>query len=377
VSTMEEAELRARFDREVSSPNREALWKILKRERLVSDVCGGEISWEDFQEEALVGADLQRETLQRTKPPGRPPSRHYDEVEISLTDSEAEHAAALAPHLAKQAALSPEVRAFREEKLGGNALEPEWVVAFLQRELRHLPPQAYAELEPYLEEAHIDLVVGEDDKLKDLVGGWVNRSRASYEGFVSDAFREALRIDSMTVPIAPEDPYLDGLMHLVFDGAGSTLEDLGDLLVARNPWPLRDAAWFVLTGGPPEVVPLKVKYHMANGTRSLTFAPWVSEETIRRAYRSLQSGDNRPLTQKTLLVFRFVNERTELGQTPRWAELTERWNQQYPDDKFSDRSGLRRAYKRAEERLTYSQEEESERPTEVDITLTEDFDFPF
>ncbi len=49
----------------------------------------------------------------------------------------------------------------------------------------------------------------------------------------------------------------------------------------------------------------------------------------------------------------FVNNHTKVGQTPKWAELTKRWNKLYPEQDFKDRSALRRAYMRAEERLAW------------------------
>jgi hypothetical protein len=81
--------------------------------------------------------------------------------------------------------------------------------------------------------------------------------------------------------------------------------------------------------------------------------PWVSERTVRYAYRSIQHSDNRPLGNKSLSAFRFVDKHTEPGRTPKWAELVDQWNRKHPEegDKFTDRSALRKAYKRAEKRL--------------------------
>jgi hypothetical protein len=149
----------------------------------------------------------------------------------------------------------------------------------------------------------------------------------------------------------PADSHRDGLMHLISDKDGQTLEDLSRWLLTLYPWPLRDAAWFVLTDESPEVEPLKVQRNADSGAVRLTFEPWISEDTIRRAYRSLQLGDNRPLEEKSLALFRFVTEYTEPGKKPKWAELTRRWNELYTNHKFIDRSALRRAYKRAERRL--------------------------
>ncbi len=194
--------------------------------------------------------------------------------------------------------------------------------------------------------------VFEEDKLKDLLGGWRNRSEESKLRYAHQAFREAIELDSMAIPIEPADPlYLRGLMGLVCDRSGRTLEDVALQLISRYPWTLRDAAWFVLTGKAPALRSLKVQTDESSGAHTITFAPWISEKTLRRAYRNLQEGDNRPLSRKTLAAFRFVVERTDPQQTPKWAKLTREWNQQHPDDKFRDRSALRQAYERAEERL--------------------------
>jgi hypothetical protein len=58
----------------------------------------------------------------------------------------------------------------------------------------------------------------------------------------------------MEIVYAPSEQLLHGGMHLIRDEAGKTLADLGCLLVFRLLWPLRDAAWFVLTGEPPDII---------------------------------------------------------------------------------------------------------------------------
>ncbi len=81
-----------------------------------------------------------------------------------------------------------------------------------------------------------------------------------------------------------------------------------------------------------------------------------------------------------LSAFRFVEEHTEPGQTPKWGELTKRWNQRHPDDRFWDRSALRRAHRRAEKWLAPpridgqggAEEEEKEGAAEADIFEPED-----
>ena len=47
---MNEVELRRKFNKEVSAPDKELLWKWLKEDRYVSEVCGGESGWEEFKD---------------------------------------------------------------------------------------------------------------------------------------------------------------------------------------------------------------------------------------------------------------------------------------------------------------------------------------
>lgn len=342
--------LKARYDKEVSAPDKKLLWQWLEIDHFVSEVLKGILSWEDFMDEARRTADRQREMLRRAKPSGR--SGNPRNVSFELTSLEAEHAAVLIPYLAKRAALLPEVRDFRQEKLGGGTLKPEEVVTFL---LGELDQYGFLEEQPSLkwelEQDCFNLRTYEAEDLKDFVGGCANRSRVSRNRYEYEAFSNALESNFSWLADPPAEPYHHGAMHLIPYGTGQTLEDLGRWLIGHYPWPLRDAAWFALTGEPPEIEPIRISGRESDGMYNIAFAPWISEKTIRLAYRSVQVGDNRPLGSKSLNAFRFVDEQTELGQIPKWTELTAQWNEQHPNDKFTDRSALRRAYKRAERRL--------------------------
>ncbi len=344
---MDKAEVRTKYFREESAPDKNLIWDELVADRYVSKVCNGELNWEGFRERARLLADRQRTLLNREKPSGRSlrPLAHT----VELSDLEAEYASAIGLYLAKQAAILPEVRRFRET-WGGGTLSPEQVVAFLEREMKSLYHEDYKYLTARVKEAYGIFVIGEKDELKDLVGGWKNRSETSKSQFFGHAFLEALQHDSMPYTIAEEKAYRFGAMHLLSDEFGRTLEDAGRELAYNYPWTLRDAAWFVLTGEPPKFTSLRIHTDAASGAYTLTFAPWISEKTFRRAYRQLHTSDNRPLSTKSLSVFRFVQEHTDPGQKPEWAKLVQRWNARHPNDLY-DRSALRKMYKRAEERL--------------------------
>lgn len=169
---MTEAKLKAEFYKELSAPDMELLWEQLKEEGYVDEVCRGPMEWSEFKEVADRWAEYQRRLEGRVKPPGRSSARtrRDDFVEIELTELEKEHAAALAPYLTRRAALLPQVRGFREEKLGGGTLDPEQVPTYLRRELSHLPSQEYEDLEWALEQAPLYLDDFEMEELEDLVG---------------------------------------------------------------------------------------------------------------------------------------------------------------------------------------------------------------
>ena len=111
---------------------------------------------------------------------------------------------------------------------------------------------------------------------------------------------------------------------------------------------------FVVSGRPPRLAePLRVALNVRTRAFSITYSPWVSEETILRAYRATaEFFEKKVPREKTVRVLRFVSEQADpAGGLPPWPELLDRWNAAYPDERFSNRSGLHRAYHRAVEAL--------------------------
>jgi hypothetical protein len=128
-------------------------------------------------------------------------------------------------------------------------------------------------------------------------------------------------------------------------------------LTERFPWREARATWFILTGEPPLVPPVTVRYTLGHplvrlkrfgDTRRFTYgevtisaAPWVSEKIVTEAYYNLQSRilpgkQNQPLGRRGLEVLRFVLQREnplELTRARRrqiGKELVEAWNRKYP-----------------------------------------------
>jgi hypothetical protein len=132
---------------------------------------------------------------------------------------------------------------------------------------------------------------------------------------------------------------------------GRLLKELGEWLVNVYPWShVGDAVVFVISGRPPQLAePLSAAMDMGHVTYSIIFSPWVSEETVVRAYRTVISRHPRRLPgDKTVRVLRFVLEQAdEEGRLPSWPQLLNRWNAANPDERFANRDGLWRAYDRA------------------------------
>src|SRR5215217_683681 len=152
---------------------------------------------------------------------------------------------------------------------------------------------------------------------------------------------------------------------------GSVVDELYDLsvvLASAFDWPLasagnlwgsrprsESAAWFILTGEVPQVRPIEARWEMKLGVISLlpqwriqlTIPPWLPEEEVLRAFRSLRrerpAGHQMPKTAKPLEVARFVwkRKRVEYREPVTWTAWLEQWNEEHPGHRFSSASNLR------------------------------------
>src|SRR5215208_5105620 len=333
---MNEVELRRKFDKEVGAPDKELLWKWLKEDHYVSDVCSGGSDWEEFKEEADRLAKRQWQVSGHIKPPGRA-ARTSVEVELEYYEKECAQTASL--YLAKKAASLPEVGRFRQERLGGKLLTTEEAEESLRRELlKDLPDDPHSL-------------------------SWLDQSLIAEVGVMGleHLLDFALPIDRW--------PAVGLSQHLLFPHEGSDGRIVSGKRIAKNysdlclylaaifPWDPYDAARFLLTGERPEVVPLELSYNRHRRVFTLNFAPWISEKTFRKAYRKCQKavhgGDNRRMQERTLAVMRFVIKHTDdEGNRLSWPELTNQWNKKHPGEwRFKDRFVMRKTYLRAEEEL--------------------------
>jgi len=86
-------------------------------------------------------------------------------------------------------------------------------------------------------------------------------------------------------------------------------------------WEPEDAAWFIVTGEVPPVMPVRARTRtrytpgFSSGTIVLDVAPWVSAETVQKIYieaqTKLRGRRAHKLEDRNLAVFRFVVERLE------------------------------------------------------------------
>src|SRR5215211_1601914 len=339
---MNKAELRVRWEERVSTTNKgvlDKLWQDLTEQYsdYIDDALRDSRLIADLVDVAEDRIEYWRLGSQRGKPPGRA-ARTIVDVDLDFYEKECAQTAAL--YLAKKAAGLPEVRRFRQERLGGKLLTTEEAEEFLRGELlKDLPDDPHSL-------------------------SWLDQSFISDVGVMG--FEHLL---DFAVPI-DRWPAVGSSQHLLFPHEGSDGRIVSDKRIAKNysdlclylaaifPWDPYDAARFLLIGERPEVVPLELSYNRHRRVFTLNFAPWISEKTLRKAYRKcqkvVQGGDNRRMKERTLAVMRFVTEHTddEGRRLLSWSQLTDLWNEQHPGEwRFKDRFGMRKTYLRAEEEL--------------------------
>jgi hypothetical protein len=176
----------------------------------------------------------------------------------------------------------------------------------------------------------------------------------------------------------------DDFMAVQRDSVLGELQRLASRLAEQFPWREVQATWFILTGEPPLVPPVKVRYTLrpvrvhlepSGDTERFTYgeviisaAPWVSEKIVAEAYYNLQSrilrsGQNRPLERRRLELLRFVIQRenplklTRARRRRIGKELVEAWDRKHPNWIYGDNpqptSTFWEAYNDAERQLLH------------------------
>src|SRR5262249_11229 len=150
------------------------------------------------------------------------------------------------------------------------------------------------------------------------------------------------------------------------------LRGVSEALASQLLWEIAEVARFILTGERPSAQPMNVEsrrpslvsardgMHYARakplGEVILAVEPWLSADAGLETYRGIQKsalgGDNRPLSDRNLSVFRFVVENLPDGEgEPDWAALMARWNTEHTGWSYRRRWEFRQAFDRAAEKL--------------------------
>ena len=343
----------------------ELVWKALVDRRIIEEWERGATTAEDVVDDANEVIHSFR-TWEGRAPSTRqePEDQAVVEVPVEPTEREKDMTAAFREYLAVHAAQRPIVRKFRTEYLPDGRLYTDDHHISLLLEEQHVAKAGTTNLQQYLDENRgkpDDWAVrfefstkpapGDDsglmtweelaeqfaeeeiDQVRQMEEDWWGKGRAT-----EVSWYDFLDHDPTEEDVAEERERLKG-----FEGYfGWYLEILGEWLADKYPWEnVGDAVVFLISGRPPRLArPLSATSNMGNATYSLTFLPWISEETLMRAYRAI----------KTVRVLRFVSEQADDdGDLPSWDTLCDRWNAANPDEneRFKDRSALYKAYRRA------------------------------
>lgn len=179
-----------------------------------------------------------------------------------------------------------------------------------------------------------------------LAGDWIERTRFTPPG---------KPFPSMKLPVGEQGRYTSvGYWQLsVLD----RLHKLAKRLSRYFPWSEEDLAWFVVTGTPPLLPPLRGSYNAAFGRPweraviTLEIEPWISAATVERLYSELRSRVL-PFEQrrdKALAVWLFARDKErETGRPLRGSALLNAWNDAHPDDQYTSREAIFRARERGE-----------------------------
>lgn len=269
-------------------------------ERLREDEAeGAEDAWEVFVEVVEEEAGYQREIAASVGGTARAPRQREGDVSVAVGERDRRAAELCAEFLAQDAAEDPVVVGFRMREFGGETLKPDAAEDYLQ----------------------------------------------GYE-------RERSRGAALVVDLPRTLPH-----QLLLDEPGlkATLGDVAAYLAWRYPWDTGGAAWFALTGAPPAVEPVSTTLE-ADNTFTIKIHPWTTKESLNAAYDAMFTpwvGECRPPKGEALDMIELVLEHTDGAgrHLKTWKELREIWNARYPARKKATYSAVRRAYKRARERL--------------------------
>ena len=369
-----EAELKQRFFVERGNPKAaEGEWEVLCSGFYVDEALQDYDQVKDQLQHLLGALEHLHRNAQLLLGRRQSPGRQAIELRLQLGRTEAQRVRAFERALAKSAAVDqPSVIEFRRAVLGSRWLTPDEARAFISSPATQTLPRETFEEEgiPFLN--HIALyrgAVSTPDGAAWKVIVEVDTPKAVFCVSSDETEEGVIAATAFDMPVLHET---DGreVAHVQPGSLLDELRELGAWLSQRYPWNETDAVWFVLTGRPPRVNPLRCHAdirrhrHYSRAMITLEVEPWVSVETVERAYRFCQqqllkgpgrTGDNRKSSEKSLAVFEFVvGQIDDHGNSPSWPKLLETWNRTHSSDWHFEHSDLlRQAFVRAKAKILH------------------------
>lgn len=339
----------------------DALWKYLEGREHVKEVLDGFTEVADLINEAKTQRRLSQQLANRKAPPGRKPRTSHIP---KLQDAELARAQSLSECLGHFVATIPRVRRVRAKLLDSTTLSSAQAAELLSSPaIRTLSYEEFKDLDIPLightaRGGTMQLEAAGQVWVATLNISWAGQS---YDGVfrwdTADDTRES-RMQEYSIPAC-------GTEYVWPSSVLGELYDCSRWLEQRFPWKLNDALWYVLTGAFPDVSPLGLRVHkMEHGDLhraqiTISVDPWVSADTVRNAYRAVQSmvlagKDNRRLEEKSLALTPFIaSQRAGHEKRPTWRHLMATWNQRYPGWAYNDVSNFARDADRAEKNLRF------------------------
>jgi hypothetical protein len=362
---MTESELREQVAKKLRRDDvPEELWQDLVERRFIQGALQGEESISDVVKEVKRELRLTQQLANRKSPPGR---KAHVVTPPSLQAQEWDRAQTLAEWLGHHVAAMPRVRQLREKLFAGGTLSADQAMTVLQSPaLRFLSWDRCMALGIPLV-GHEARIVTEQDEVTPthrfidvtLSITWTGGSFLGEFHWEEEHHGRGTQLEYIMLPRWR-------LVEVWPESVLAELHKCSAWLAYRYPWEERDAFWFVLTGEYPRVSPVVLcqdhKEHrdLYRHRIILYVDPWVSAKTVGRAYRAAQDRvlvgrDNRPLCARNLALVRFVAARRDAhGESPRWKDLLEEWNQTCNPEWTYDRiSTFAKAVGRAEMTLRF------------------------
>lgn len=369
-----ETRVRQRLEKALRRPLPDFIWEALSGAGYVEDA--GVVDEEGYR--ALEDAarryleEFDREVDKRA-PSRRPivPSERHHPIPLKFTSEDMAWIEAVSEHLATCATEVPSVVDFRERVLEGKLLSPREADKLLTS-----PAAALMSLARF-QRLGIPLL---DHKAKYTKHKWGHRRRAEvhdvevqieWDGRTHTEARRGLEdvdVSGVIVPFglsAEWDSLIQWEWHGVFRGSVlAELLPIAEELADAYSWKEAQAVRFVLTGKRPmyqvmrgEVVPrAALGYYLSHVKFEL--APWLSADTLLRAYRWAQQhalGNNhRRPSLRTLEVLRFVARRFRERKHKPWRVLLNQWNskqRQRPEWRYDDVRHFAQAVRRGKQAI--------------------------